>query len=290
MSFISARCPACGKDNEIDSDNEFFYCAHCGKRAITQAAISFSCPKPHDDAEGVPTDTAIVAAPPITTPEEEDRYLKRIFLFLEEGDWGKAEAYSEAVLDFNPECASAYLAKLMTKLHLHEKKEFATQEESYENEYEWRFALRFADEQLKEELDAYSAECERHIYALNEAKARARATAKAEAEARAKAESEARAKAEAEKRRSYLQVLDLLKEEPSVSNYLEALSLLQSLPLGYEQSATIAEQVKERLYTMAANLQTGSTTTAHENALRIFERLGAYKDSSLRAEQLRKAL
>ena len=43
--------------------------------------------------------------------------LKRAFMFLEDGDWNSANNYCEKVLDMDPECAEAYLGKLMAELH-----------------------------------------------------------------------------------------------------------------------------------------------------------------------------
>ena len=39
--------------------------------------------------------------------------LKRAFMFLEDGDFQSADEYCEKVLDNDPECAEAYLGKLM---------------------------------------------------------------------------------------------------------------------------------------------------------------------------------
>ncbi len=42
-----------------------------------------------------------------------DSYLKRMFLFLEDGDWKSADQYAEKVLDIDPEYGEAYLGKYM---------------------------------------------------------------------------------------------------------------------------------------------------------------------------------
>ena len=44
-----------------------------------------------------------------------DPLLKRAFMFLEDGNWKSAEEYCEKVLDIDPECAEAYLGKLMAE-------------------------------------------------------------------------------------------------------------------------------------------------------------------------------
>ncbi|MCQ2496028.1 MAG: leucine-rich repeat protein [Lachnospiraceae bacterium] len=41
--------------------------------------------------------------------------LKRAFMFIEDEEWDSAEEYAERVLDINPECGDAYVAKLMVE-------------------------------------------------------------------------------------------------------------------------------------------------------------------------------
>lgn len=41
--------------------------------------------------------------------------LRRGNLFLEDGDWKNADTYFDKVLDLDPECAEAYLGKLMAE-------------------------------------------------------------------------------------------------------------------------------------------------------------------------------
>jgi Tfp pilus assembly protein PilF len=44
--------------------------------------------------------------------------LKRAFMFLEDEEWASANEYCEKVLDIDPECAEAYLGKLMASLRV----------------------------------------------------------------------------------------------------------------------------------------------------------------------------
>ena len=87
--------------------------------------------------------------------------LKRISLFLEDGNWQEADEYCERVLDSDPENAQAYLYKLMAKMEVRktedikEKPKFFDQNDLYEK------LLRFADDKLKKSLESY------HEYAKN---------------------------------------------------------------------------------------------------------------------------
>ena len=44
--------------------------------------------------------------------------LRRVFIFLEDGDWESADEYCEKVLDIDPECGEAYLGKLLAEMKL----------------------------------------------------------------------------------------------------------------------------------------------------------------------------
>lgn len=88
--------------------------------------------------------------------------LKRANMFLEDEEWDKADEFSEKVLNINPECAEAYLVKLMAlakakkMVDLKKKPEFLNHDDVYEKE------LRFADEKLKKRLESY------RIYAIRD--------------------------------------------------------------------------------------------------------------------------
>lgn len=44
--------------------------------------------------------------------------LKRMLMFLEDGEWSNADSYCEKILDIDPECSKAYIGKLMAKSHI----------------------------------------------------------------------------------------------------------------------------------------------------------------------------
>lgn len=89
--------------------------------------------------------------------------LERAFMFLEDGDWDKADIYCESVLDQNPKCAEAYLGKLMAELRI------PTQDELKENPNplaeldNYKKALRFADDFLRTVL----TEADEYIHQRN---------------------------------------------------------------------------------------------------------------------------
>jgi len=78
--------------------------------------------------------------------------LKRAFMFLEDAKWQDANAYCEKVLDIDPENALAYLGKLMAERQLRTRKSVGEQALPFDNSDNYRKALRFGDEALKQEL------------------------------------------------------------------------------------------------------------------------------------------
>ena len=81
--------------------------------------------------------------------------LKRVFLFLEDGEWGRADEYCEKVLDMDPENAQAYLGKLMAELHVKNQKCLQDLAKPFDSNNNYQKILRFGDEQLKTTLIGY---------------------------------------------------------------------------------------------------------------------------------------
>ncbi len=93
--------------------------------------------------------------------------LKRAFMFLEDGEWDSANEYAEKVLDLDPECAKAYVVKLLadrklnTQAQLHFSKAINAEKlftDPIENNQNYKKALRFADSDLKRELEKDAAD------------------------------------------------------------------------------------------------------------------------------------
>ncbi|MBE6976557.1 MAG: TIR domain-containing protein [Ruminococcaceae bacterium] len=78
--------------------------------------------------------------------------LRRVYLFLEDGDWSSANEYCEKVLDLDPECGEAYLGKLMVALKIRRRERLSEQAEPFDQNPHYQKALRFGDEKLQREL------------------------------------------------------------------------------------------------------------------------------------------
>lgn len=91
-------------------------------------------------------------------------FLKRVSMFLEDKNWKGADEYCEKVLDIDPECAEAYLGKLMAELQVSKQENLADSEDSFEENNNYQNAIRFSDEELKTVLVGYI----KHINIRNE--------------------------------------------------------------------------------------------------------------------------
>ena len=78
--------------------------------------------------------------------------LERAFMFLEDGDWAKADIYCESVLDQEPKCAEAYLGKLMVEVKVRKKEDLSKAKEPLDQSDNYSKVMRFADESLRESL------------------------------------------------------------------------------------------------------------------------------------------
>ena len=110
-------------------------------------------------AAPAPADTGTAAASATV-----ESLLKRAEMFLEDGDWDSADEYCEKVLDIEPECAQAYLGKLMAELKVSERSALANCEDVFDGSKNYQKAIRFGDEALRNTLEGYTA----HIKQRNE--------------------------------------------------------------------------------------------------------------------------
>ena len=94
---------------------------------------------------------AAVSNPAATTVQS---LLKRAFMFLEDGEWRRANEYAEKVLDIDPENGEAYLAKAMSDL---EKRSRSSMNDASGIELNANIqkALRFGSGSLKNEINGY---------------------------------------------------------------------------------------------------------------------------------------
>ncbi len=95
-----------------------------------------------------------VSAPPL---------LRRAVLFLEDGEWSKADELCDQVLNQEPENAESNLCKLMAKLHVRQRSDLAGCERPFDNDPNFQKAVRFGNEALQAELNGYVAHIKEHV-------------------------------------------------------------------------------------------------------------------------------
>ena len=94
-----------------------------------------------------------------TTPAATtDALLERAFLFLEDGDYSKADEYFERVLDSDPKNAHAYVGKLCVELKIKKEASLERQRKPFDDMANYQKALRFADAEYRSVLELYPIE------------------------------------------------------------------------------------------------------------------------------------
>ena len=95
-------------------------------------------PKPQTVAQPTVTATANNVAP----------LLKRAFMFLEDGDFARADDFCEQVLNLDPENGRAYLGKLMVDLQVRRESDLKNQPQPFDGESNYQKIMRFGDDVL----------------------------------------------------------------------------------------------------------------------------------------------
>ena len=78
--------------------------------------------------------------------------LKRAFMFLEDGDFAKADEFCEQVLNMDPENSRAYLGKLMVQLKVRKEGDLRNQAQPFDGNGYYQKIVRFGDESLKSQM------------------------------------------------------------------------------------------------------------------------------------------
>lgn len=213
---------------------------------------------PDDQPEPV-RETVVVQQPAAPGIES---LLRRATLFLEDGNWASADEYCEKVLDIDPECARAYVGKLMAAVKVRQQGMLKDAERPFDQNPNYAKAVRFADAELAKELkDAARIATEQHILAAKEAAYR-------------KAE---QAMAEARSEEAYKAAGKLFE---IVSEYKDASERAAECIRKAEETR------KEDIYRNAASRRDGARTEEeYKKAGQLFESVSGYKDASAQATQ-----
>lgn len=83
--------------------------------------------------------------------------LKRVEIFLEDGDWSSADDYCEKILDIDPECSEAYLGKLMAELEIRGRNAIEECRRPINGNSNYHKIIKFGDDELRRQMAHYSA-------------------------------------------------------------------------------------------------------------------------------------
>ncbi len=102
-----------------------------------------------------PKETVVKETVVTNTNNNTAALLERAFLFLEDGNWESADEYFEKVLDNDPKCANAYLGKLMVEMRINKQENLKNCTQPFDENNNYQKAIRFGDENFKNELKGY---------------------------------------------------------------------------------------------------------------------------------------
>lgn len=181
--------------------------------------------------------------------------LKRAFMFLEDKNWQEADEYCEKVLDMDPECAEAYLGKLMAELHVKKCKQLANCVEPFDDRKNYGKVLRFGNEKLKTEMRGY-------ITHINDRNENARLTG------------------------IYNDAVNVMNAENTEDAYKSAAHKFKSIS-GFKNAAELAEKCREKaeicrkeaMYSSAKSKMSGEKVAHYQKAIQIFKTISGWKDT-----------
>jgi len=245
------NCNSC--KNLIPEDSEF--CPFCGNKVVRNLV------EHSDNVEPLHL-------------YQPDALLKRAFLFLEEKLFDKADTYVEAVLNKEPENAEAYVAKLLLDLDVSSIDELCDLDEPFDTNINYKRAIRYSNEKLKERLESAHKACVASI------------------ERRAEEE---RLRQEEKRLYSVYSEANYYMNLLTEGGYLNAAALFRSLK-NYKDSAELAKKCQrlaeekklDEVYRSALSCMKIQSVSNQEKAIALFKTIPDWRDSQnliLRCEQ-----
>ena len=110
----------------------------------------------YDKKPAAPTVTERVVVQGDGHAQDAAPLLRRALLFCEDGEFDNADEYAEKVLDINPECAEAYVVKLLIELELKKPSDLAQCKAPISDSPNYQKALRFATPEYRETIEGYN--------------------------------------------------------------------------------------------------------------------------------------
>ena len=190
--------------------------------------------------------------------------LKRAYMFLEDGDWEKADEFCEQVLNLDPENARAYLGKLMAELQVKKQEDLQNYAIHFDNRNNYQKVLRFGDSNLRATMEGYIT----HIITRNEN------TRLEGIYARGKS---IMAGAKTEKEWKEAAVVF-----SSVKGYRDSEELAKTCALNSDTAR------KDAIYVDGIEKMGRDTMPAYVDAIKLFQSISGWKDSDTQIEECQK--
>ena len=225
--------------------------------------------------------------------------LRRAFLFLEDGDFDRADDFCEQVLNLDPENATAYLYKLMVDYKVRKREELVNHTENFGKNTNYKRIMSFGDENIKAELNSYvETACEK-LYNIAKAyinqdtvehynhailalgKILGYKDSKTLIE-KCKRRSEEIEEIKAEK--IYSEAVALMHND-KISSYNEAQNMLKQIPR-YKDSAALIEVCKKEILYKSALKEFQSKM--YSSALKKFKLINGWRDSKAQIAKIEK--
>jgi len=138
------QCPKCKASLEnINSEQTHTMCSFC------RATIDLS--KPTEDIK-ISNISNMVLQMGVST----EVHLEKGFIFLEEREWENAEWRFKEAIHAEPKSALAYLGLLLVETKLTKEEELENYNTLLSEKMNYRMAIRFADDALKQRLERYN--------------------------------------------------------------------------------------------------------------------------------------
>lgn len=181
--------------------------------------------------------------------------LKRAFMFLEDGEWEKADDFCEQVLNINPEEPRAYLGKLMAELKIKKEEKLKDSALPFDESNNYQKAYRFADDTMKAKLES-------DIKFINDRNENMRLTG------------------------IYNNAKNAMNAANTEAAFKAATDTFATIP-GFKDADTLAEQClekaeicrKDAVYSTAKSKMIGEKVASYEEAIKVFQTISSWKDS-----------
>ncbi len=239
--------------------------------------------------------------------------LKRGFMALEDSEWKKADDFFEQVLNFDAECAEAYLGKLLAELCITKAEKLPDSSRDFENSSNFNKILRFGNKEIVDTVSTSLTKVKERIHKnymddlfqealsvfsnaktvadFNNAKARFAKISgwKNADEMCEKCKAGAEKVIAAEKDSVYSEAVKILNNAEITNDCEKAESLFAKIP-GWKDSETKIEECKNKakdiIYSEAEKiLDTAKVSFYYNKAAEIFAKIPGWRDADAKIEE-----